>query len=150
MAIKVAPSTFHTIKFISENPGCTSGDFCRNFGKDLAWIRSPYYSTMLSLNIEGSGPHPRSSLGRGIVYIQDIESSIAAGTRKDYEGRIDLHEAVERGRNRRNWIYRTKRGSKVFRYYLTNKALAIIDDLECNNFDGTWVSYGSDCSHCSK
>ena len=125
MTMIVAPSTFHTMKFISENPGCTAREFSDSFGYDLAWIRSPYHSNMLSADIEGSQPHPRSPLGRHIAWAQDVD-------RLRYPFHIPFpHELIERGRHRRNWIYRTKRDSKVYRYYLTNKALTIIDDLEC-------------------
>ena len=119
MTIKVAPSTFHTLKFISENPGCTSSEFNNNFGRDLCHIRSPYYSNMLSLDIEGSQPHPRSALGRQLSWAMI------------YGDRARREQLIEQGRGRRNWIYRSKKDSKVFRYYLTNKALTVIDDLEC-------------------
>ena len=119
MTISVAPSTFRTIKFISENPGCTAREFSDHFGRDLCHIRSPYYSNMLSLDIEGSQPHPRSALGRQLSWAMN------------HGDRARQEELIEQGRGRRNWIYRTKRDSKVFRYYLTNKALTVIDDLEC-------------------
>ena len=132
MTIEVAPSTFHTLKFISENPGCTSSEFNNNFGHDLAWIRSPYYSNMLSLDIEGSQPHPRSPAGRKISNAMMYWSRCNANPEK-YTGYHypSLEDIFEWARGRRNWIYRTRRDSKVFRYYLTNKALTVIDDLEC-------------------
>jgi len=132
MTIEVAPSTFHTLKFISENPGCTSSEFNNNFGRDLAWIRSPYYSNMLSLDIEGSQPHPRSPAGRKISNAMKYWSRYNANPEKYTGYRYpSLEDIFEWARGRRNWIYRTKRESNVFRYYLTNKALTVIDDLEC-------------------
>jgi len=132
MTIEVAPSTFHTLKFISENPGCTSSEFNNNFGRDLAWIRSPYYSNMLSLDIEGSQPHPRSPAGRKISNAMMYWSRYNANPEKYTGNRYpSLEDIFEWARDRRNWIYRTRRDSNVFRYYLTNKALSVIDDLEC-------------------
>ena len=130
MTIEVAPSTYHTLKFISENPGCTSREFCDHFGRDLCHIRSPYYSNMLSLDIEGSQPHPRSPLGRLISWtIRRIHEVNTVPTHHD--GYIpDLEKLIKRGRGRRNWIYRSKTNSKVFRYYITNKGMAIVDQLE--------------------
>jgi hypothetical protein len=133
MTIKVAPSTFHTLKFISENPGCTSSEFNNNFGRDLCHIRSPYYSNMLSLDIEGSQPHPRSAAGRKISMAMKYWSRCNANP-EEYL-RVDpppsLEDIFEWARGRRNWIYRSKTNSKVFRYYLTNKGMSIIDELEC-------------------
>ena len=130
MTIEVAPSTYHALKYISENPACTSREFCDHFGRDLCHIRSPYYSNMLSLDIEGSMPHPRSSLGRDISWaIQRIHEVNTVAAHRD--GWVpDLDKMLGRARGRRNWIYRSKTNSKVFRYYLTNKGMSIIDQLE--------------------
>jgi len=143
--ISVAPSTYHTLKFIQENPGCTSGEFCNHFGRDLCHIRSPYYSNMLSTDLLGSQPHPRSSLGRNISWAKQRIQAIPSPVPANYDRHIpDLAGLLERGRGRRNWIYRNKpEGSKVFRYWLTAKAIGIIDDLAC---DG-WPY--NNCSHCN-
>ena len=141
--ISVAPSTYHTLKFIQENPGCTAGEFCNHFGRDLCHIRSPYYSNMLSTDLLGSQPHPRSSLGRNIAWAkQNPPSSHVPG--RFNEPPPALADLLERGRGRRNWIYRNKpEGSKVFRYWLTAKAIGIIDDLACEG----WPN--NNCSHCN-
>ena len=132
MTIEVAPSTFHTLKFISENPGCTQREFCDLFGQDLGWIRSPYYSNMLSMDIEGSQPHPRSPAGRKISNAMEYWSRYNTNPEKYTGNRYSsLEDILKWARGRRNWIYRSNTNSKVFRYYLTNKGMSIIDELEC-------------------
>ena len=138
MKIQVAPSTFHTLKFIKDNPGCTSGEFCSHYGQDLGHIRSPYYSNMLSSNLLGSLPHPRSPAGRTIESVKKFwkianDPNAHPAYRSRSEGYSTVTETLEWGSQRRNWIYRNKpEDSKVFRYWLTAKALEIIDNLECN------------------
>ena len=149
--IPVCPSTFHSLKYIEANPGCTAREFCdhvasqpdtdfdvdeftghvRTSTSRLAWIRSPYHSNMLAGNLVGSEPHPNSSAGRRHSHAKQIWHRINSGEMDPWHDLVSLSESREWAASRRNWIYRNiPHGSTVYRYWLTAKALIIIDHLE--------------------